>query len=235
MGVEAPGSVDLYWIPLGAGAHVVRINGLAFEWMSARVQRRRRCDLYHSALVVRVPDGHFVIEMAPIPDSHGDQRGVVAEGPVGIRSLGRFRIFRYENRCWRGGRIPDVKAAVGSPVRVSSDAAVARRILEVLPSVPTPVWGRDEFDTGEMWNSNSVVSWALVRSGADVSRVLPPLGGRAPGWNAGLSVAARACGDYRARGAKDPGRCSAQPGERAERRFRDHPMSPERIHGSENP
>jgi hypothetical protein len=192
-GVEAPGTVDLYWIPLGAGAHVVRINGLAFEWMSARVQRRRRCDLYHSALAVSVPEGRFVIEMAPIPDVRGDERGVVAEGPVGTWWAGHFRIFRYEIRCWRDGRIPDVSAAVASPVRVSSDAGVARRILDVLPCIPTPVWGRDELEAGEMWNSNSVVSWALVRSGADLTRTHPPRGGRAPGWNAGLAVAARAC------------------------------------------
>jgi hypothetical protein len=190
--VEAPGSVDLYWIPLGANAHVVRINGLVFEWVSARVQRRRRRELYHSALVISVPDGHFVVEMAPIPDARGDERGVVAEGPVGTRWAGRMRIFRYEIRCWRDGCIPDVRAAVASPVRVSSDAAVARRILEVLPSIPTPVWGRDELDAGEMWNSNSVVAWTLVRSGIDVSTVLPPSEGRAPGWNAGLVVAARA-------------------------------------------
>jgi hypothetical protein len=141
-------------------------------------------------LVVSLPDGRFVIEMAPIPDARGDERGVVAAGPVGARWAGRFRIFRYEIRRWREGRIPDVRAAVASPVRVSSDAAVARRVLDVLPSIPTPVWGRDELDAGEMWNSNSVVSWALVRSGVDVSTVLPPSGGRAPGWNAGLVVAA---------------------------------------------
>jgi hypothetical protein len=188
--VRESGTVDLYWIPLGAGAHIVRINGLLFEWLSALVQRRSRCDLYHSALVVNVPEGHFVVEMAPIPDADGQERGVVAEGPVGTRRAGRFRVFRYEIRRWRGGRIPDVSAAVGSPVRVSSDPVVARHVLAVLPSIPTPVWGRDELEAGEMWNSNSVVSWALVRGGVDVRGVRPPRGGRAPGWDAGLAVAA---------------------------------------------
>ena len=32
----------------------------------------------------------------------------------------------------------------------------------------TPPWGRDEFKVGEMWNSNSVISWLLERSGIGV-------------------------------------------------------------------
>ena len=187
---EPLGSVDLYWIPLGAGAHVVRVSGKLFEALSALVQRRTRCDLYHSALEVRVPEGRFVIEQAPIPDLHGEQRGVVAEGPVGMRWMGRFRRFRYEIRRWRDGRIPDANEAIASPVRLSDDLALARRVLELLPSIPTPVWGRDEIDAGEMWNSNSVVSWALTRSGADIANIHPPSRGRAPGWNAGRYVAA---------------------------------------------
>jgi hypothetical protein len=188
---EPSGSVDLYWIPLGAGAQVVRFSGKVFEALSALVQRRPRCDLYHSALEVRVPEGRFVIEQAPVPDLHGEQRGVVAEGPVGARWAGRVRLFRYEIRRWRDGRIPDADDAIASPVLVSDDLALARRILDLLPSIPTPVWGRDESDTGEMWNSNSVISWVLTRSGADLAAVRPPRGGRAPGWDAGLAIAAR--------------------------------------------
>ena len=107
------------------------------------------------------------------------------------RWAGRFRLFRYEIRRWRDGRIPDADDAIASPVRVSDDLALARRILDLLPSIPTPVWGRDESDAGEMWNSNSVISWVLARSGADLAAVRPPPGGRAPGWDAGLAIAAR--------------------------------------------
>jgi hypothetical protein len=53
------------------------------------------------------------------------------------------------------------------------------------------VWGRDELDAGEMWNSNSVISWLLRRGGIDTTVVGPPPRGRAPGWSAGLVVAAR--------------------------------------------
>ena len=113
---------------------------------------------------------------------------MVAEGPVGVRWAGRFRLFRYEIRRWQGGTIPDIAEAVASPVRISADLAVARHVLDVLPSIPTPVWGRDEFGTGEMWNSNSVVAWGLPV--AERTSTPPfPEGGRAPGWNAGLAVA----------------------------------------------
>jgi hypothetical protein len=107
-----------------------------------------------------------------------------------MRWLGRFRVFRYDSRCWRDGQIPDIDQAVGSPVRLTDDVEVAQGILDLLPSIPTPVWGRDEFETGEMWNSNSVVSWALARAGAHVETIHPPTNGRAPGWDAGLAIGA---------------------------------------------
>jgi hypothetical protein len=105
--------------------------------------------------------------------------------------LGRFRHFRYEIRRWRGGSIPDLSQAVSGPVRMATDAVHAQRILDLVPSVPTPVWGRDELHTGEMWNSNSVISWLLTLAGIEAGQLQPPAGGRAPGWNAGLVVARR--------------------------------------------
>src|SRR4029453_6685149 len=101
----APGAGDLYWIPLGAGALVVRLSGKAYEASTAFIGHRPRCALYHTALEVGVSDGQFVIESAPVGDSAGGDRGVVAEDPVGTRWPGRFRLFRYEIRRWRGGSI----------------------------------------------------------------------------------------------------------------------------------
>jgi len=184
-------AVDLYWLPLGAGGSFVRLNGRVYEALAARVQRRPSCDLYHSALQVQVPEGKFVIEQTPVPDLSGEQRGVVAEGAVGSRWAGRFRIFRYEIRLWRGGHIPDVAEAVESPRLLSSDEDCARRVLGNVAQVPTPVWGRDELATGEIWNSNSIIAWVIVRSGIDTEAIRPPAGGRAPGWHAGLVVAHR--------------------------------------------
>ena len=183
-------AIDLYWLPLGAGGHSVRLNGLVFEAIAARLQHRGRADLYHSALEVHVPEGRFVIEQAPAWGTSGE-RGVVAEGPVGMRAAGRFRLFRYEVRRWRDGVIPDVAEAVESPQRLSDDTDRARGLLELVPEMPTPVWGRDELRTGEMWNSNSFISWLLVRSGFDASTIRLPPSGRAPGWDAGVVVAQR--------------------------------------------
>ena len=135
-------------------------------------------------------------------DEHGDQRGVVGEGAVGTRRAGRLRIFRYEIRRWREGEIPDVAEAVESPRRLTDDRDRARRVLELAPLVPTPVWGRDELHTGEMWNSNSVISWLITRSGIDVDSIPAPQGGRAPGWRAGIVVARRQQHD---RGCAGPG------------------------------
>lgn len=183
--------VDLYWIPLGAGGHVVRLNGKVFERLVSLVERRRPCDLYHTALVARTPEGRFTIESTPAPDGDGAARGAVAGGPVGRRPLGGMRIFRYEVRCRRHGVIPDMGWAVESPQRLTEDAAAAQRLLGVLPLVPAPVWGRDELRAGEMRNSNSVVSWVLERSGIGAAAARMPAGARAPGWDAGLRVAAR--------------------------------------------
>jgi hypothetical protein len=192
--VEMPciGSVDLFWLPLGAGGHSVRLNGKVFEAVASRLAGRPACDLYHSALEVRFAGDRYVIEMTPVPRGDPATRGVVAQGPVGSRWTHRARIFRYEVRRWLDGTIPDVDEAVDSPRRLTDDASIAQRVLELVPSVPTPVWGRDELGAGEMWNSNSLISWLIVRSALDVHTIGPPAGGRAPGWDAGLAVAARA-------------------------------------------
>ncbi|MGZ8578747.1 MAG: hypothetical protein ACXWWX_04365 [Actinomycetota bacterium] len=183
--------MDLPWIPLGAGAYVVRLSGRTYEAVRARVDRRPARDLYHSALEIVVPGGRYTIEMTPVPDADGRRRGVVVEGAVGTTLAGRFRLFRYEVRRWPDGVIPDATEAVSSPVRVADDLDRASRILDLVPSVPALVWGRDESRAGEMWNSNSLTSWLLARGGVDTTRIRPPSGGRAPGWHAGLALAAR--------------------------------------------
>jgi hypothetical protein len=186
------GYVDLFWLPLGAGAvAVVRWSGRLYEAIAARTDRREVCDLYHSALQVQVGSDRYVIEMAPVWGNKQPDRGVVSEGAVGLPSLGRSRLFRYEVRCWLGGVIPDIGEAVFSPQRLSTDIVQARRVLDLVPAFPALTWGRDELDTGEMWNSNSLIAWLLARSGHRVDLVNPPVGGRAPGWLAGLVAATR--------------------------------------------
>jgi hypothetical protein len=184
-------AVTLYWIPLGSGGHVVRWNGKLYEAIRARIEHRSPLALYHSALSLVLGERSYAIEVTPIPDEFGVRRGVVGTGPVGSRWLGRLRIFRYEVRCWSEGEIPDSADPETQIVTVSDDSDVAQRVLESLPDVPTPVWGRDELSTGDMWNSNSVVSWALAVAGVDVEKLQLPAGGRAPGWDAGVEVAHR--------------------------------------------
>lgn len=183
--------VDLYWLPLGAGGHCVRLTGRLYEATVAGLARRRRRDLYHSGLVVQVPEGRFVLESAPIRTSDGADRGVVGGGAVGASALGRFRIFRYELRCWRNGFIPDIAEAVNSPRRLTTDVKRSREVIRMARQAPTPVWGRDELGAGEMWNSNSFTAWLIATSGLDAAAIQPPKGGRAPGWNAGLTIAHR--------------------------------------------
>ena len=109
-------AIDLYWLPLGAGGHSVRLNGLRLRGdrrapPASRPRRplplRARGRCARGAIRDRAGAGWGTT----------GERGVVAEGPVGIRWAGRFRIFRYEVRRWRDGVIPDVAEAVASPQR----------------------------------------------------------------------------------------------------------------------
>ena len=187
----ARAAVDLYWLPLGAGGHVVRLNGKVYERLCSLVERRAALDLYHSALVVRLPEGDYSIESTPVPDDDGHRRGVVAGGPVGSRWAGRLRLFRYEVRCWRGGVIPDLAHAVESPARLSEDPVQARRILQAAPRVPAPCVGprrpEDRRDVELQLDHLVAARERRLRRAGD----RPPARGRAPGWDAGLVVARR--------------------------------------------
>jgi hypothetical protein len=161
-----------------------------FETLIAGHQHRPRCDLYHSALIVHSKSVRYTIEMAPEWTGSGD-RGVVCRGPVGLRALRRSRWFRYEIRRWQDGTIPDLAEENGTPVDVATDGQRVRRLLDLVPTFPTATWGRDEQRAGEMWNSNSLISWLLISSGHDITTIRFPVHGRAPGWDAGVVVARR--------------------------------------------
>ena len=186
-----PAALDLYWLPLGAGDHVVKYAGRIYESLVAARDRRERCDLYHAALEVHLDGSRYVVESAPAWDRAAPERGVVAQGPVLLALLGRSKWFRYEVRRWQGGVIPDVAAAVDGPRRIATDPDRAGRILALAPHFPTHTWGRDELHAGDMWNSNSLIAWLLAGSGHDLRAIRPPDRGRAPGWAAGLLAAGR--------------------------------------------
>jgi len=173
--VEDRASVDLYWLPLGAGqsSWCVQGGGRLYEAFTAARHHRAGQRLFHSALIVRL-DGHaHAIEMAPVWAVGGHGGGVVSVGPVGSPSWGRSRLFRYEVRCWRDGVIPDAATAVDSPRRVSTSSAQASDLLQRVESFPTATSGRDEQQAGEMWNSNSLTAWLLALSGHDIESTAP--------------------------------------------------------------
>lgn len=185
------GRVDLHWIPLGAGTDLplVRWSGRAYEALVARRERRQRLDLYHAALQIWLDDRLFTLEMAPAwGRTHGGP-GIVDTGPVGLRLLGRSRFFRYEIRRWPDGVIPDLAYAVSEPQRVCDAAGTAQGVFDAVADVPLLTWGRDDLGTGDMWNSNSLVSWSLARGGVAMDAVTVPVRGRAPGWSAGIHAA----------------------------------------------
>ena len=168
-------SVDLYWLPLGAGdAHPsVRRSGRAFEALVAHHDHRPPLDLYHSALEVQVDGSRFVIEMAPVWGNLAPTSAVVCEGAVGLKWLGASKFFRYEVHRWLDGVIPDRSESVDSPRRLSTDRDRALDLLSLVREFPADTWGRDEQRTGEMWNSNSLTAWLLASSGHDSARRAP--------------------------------------------------------------
>jgi hypothetical protein len=135
-------------------------------------------------LPLGIRDSHLLSHFAPQIDRLKPNAGAVElelVAPGGFpasRLAGRFRIFRYEVRRWRDGVIPDVAEAVASPQQLSDDPGQAQRLLDLVPRVPTPVWGRDELEAGEMWNSNPLISWLIVRSGLNTEMIRPPVRGR---------------------------------------------------------
>lgn len=194
-------SVVLWWIPVGADGHVVRHTSRWWELAQAALARRPPLPLFHAALEIFADGGRYVVEMTPAWGGPREaDRGVVRTGPVGLRCLGRSRLFRYEIRCWRDGVIPDRHWAVGGPIAVTRDRSTADRLLRRVGQVPALTWGREALSTGDMWNSNSLVSWLLADADVDAEKLGPPVGGRAPGWAAGLAVARRSAP------ARNPGR-----------------------------
>lgn len=184
--------IVLWWLPVGAGAPT-RISQVTSGWwerLEAKRDQRAPQQLFHTALEVFTGTERFVIEVAPEwSDPHIRERGVIARGPVGIQWLGRSKLFRYEVRCWPNGELSDRSWAVGGPVTVSRSDDNVRALLQHIERAPVLTWGRTVHPTGDMWNSNSLVSWLLEMSGIDASKLHPPANGRAPGWDAGVALA----------------------------------------------
>jgi hypothetical protein len=184
--------VDVYWIPVGAGTS--RLQRASLRWweaFEAARARRARGVLYHSALKLGI-DGEGVSTLELTPAFVASPVPALMTGPVGARPAGRFKLFRYELRLVPGAVLPDEAWAVGEPVRLSDERAMVERVVELAGLVPAYTWGRRVKGTAEMWTSDSVVSWLLVKAGLEPMDARAPADGRAPGWDAGLAVARRA-------------------------------------------
>ena len=175
----------------------MRGSGRVYEALAATRRHRERLDLYHSALIVQSGRAHaYAIEMAPVWAVRDLDRGVISEGPVGSRSWGRYRLFRYEIRCWRDGTIPDAAAAVDSPDASAptrpgpAECSSSCRPSPSLPGAATSSHRRDV----ELQLADRLAA-RPKRPRHRAARFQPPVGGRAPGWSAGLVVAARAEAD----------------------------------------
>jgi hypothetical protein len=185
--VRWDGDVDavarVRWATVGAGGHVARRTSAWWERLLAAREGRAPQPLVHAVLEVVVDGVETDVDMGPTWGRTRGTRRVVLRGPVGSRWLGWCALFRYELRVVDGGNRPPGVLEVGDELRVPAD------VLALLSDVPACTWGRDEAGAGEMWTSNSVVSWLLERAG--VPGVEPPRGYRAPGWAAGARVARR--------------------------------------------
>ena len=162
------------------------LNGKAYEALSAAFERRRLTSTMPD-FEVRLGDGSFVIEVAPSPDAAcrpGRRRRrpcwqPLRRCPTALPLRGPLLVGRSD---------PDVDEAVASPCAC---LMIQRPLIACSSSYPPSrhsVWGRDELQTGDMWNSNSVISWLIARAHLLVDVALPPHG-RAPGWAAGIRVA----------------------------------------------
>lgn len=184
-------TVVLWWIPVGAGSAISPHTSRAWERIDAALHRRPAQQLLHAGLEITAASGEVtVIEMAPAWQMpRHTPRGVVAQGPVGASGLGRWRAFRYEVRCWRGGSIPDTQWAVSSVPVTCPDPAGLERLTHEVAQVPRHVWGRHMHGVADMWNSNSLIAWLLTTCGVDATDLGPPVGSRAPGWDVGIVCA----------------------------------------------
>lgn len=172
----------VWWSAVGDGAPVARHASAWWERAVAAREHRAPETLVHAMLEVVVDGDAWVVEMAPTwGRGAAAPRRVVVVGPVGSALLAWCPVFRYEVRVAPGVADRGAAVAVGDELRTTGD------LLGGLAHVPLRTWGRDEARDGDMWTSNSVVAWLLVRAGLEPPG--PPPGYRAPGWAAGVAAA----------------------------------------------
>lgn len=180
-------TADLYWIPVGAGTHFQKASLVLYESAAALLSRRPRQRLVHGGLACAVDGAPFTLELMPAPPGPNHRHEVT--GPVGVALAGRLRLFRYEVCLLPNAALPDQSWAVEPPVRLTSEPAAVRAIIQASREVPAYTWGRRRPGHPEMWTSDSALAWILHRAGLQPEQLKIPSGCRAPGWFAGLTEA----------------------------------------------
>ena len=184
-------AVELYWIPLGAGGHSVRLNGRVFEAIAAAAS-------IGDAATSITPRSSSSSTAIATRSSSRRRRTLTRRAaawsppaPSAAATPAGCACFATRSAAGAAGRFRISTRRSAGPRRLSSDPRDARRLLDLVRTVPTPVWGRDELKTGEMWNSNSMTAWLIAATGLSTDLLRPPPRGRAPGWDAGIEVARR--------------------------------------------
>ena len=67
---------------------------------------------------------------------------------------------------------------MASPVRVSTDVEQARRAIELVRRVPTPVWGRTSWRPGICGTRTLLFPGSSRERGVETAALRPPAGGR---------------------------------------------------------
>lgn len=177
-------SLELLWIPVGAGTRFQRASLVLYEAVAAAISRRPRVALVHAGIKLGLDGKLYTFELMPAPP--GPNHTGEVTGPVGVRGADRLRLFRYRACLFESEALPDEAWAIGEPLRLSDDPEVVRRVIELRRAIPAYTWGRRRRGHSEMWTSDSAVSWLLGRAGVDVSSIEVPKGTRAPGWRSGI-------------------------------------------------
>lgn len=103
-GISRLTGVNLYWIPLGAGDHIVRVSGKLYEAFKGISERRPRAALYHSASEITLPGDRFHHRVGAYLGSPRTRTGCRSGRPVGGRAPG-----------WNAGLIVAARQAGQSP------------------------------------------------------------------------------------------------------------------------
>ena len=180
-------TVELFWLPVGAGTHFQRASLVAYDWCLSHIARRPRAAFVHAALKVKLEGRTFTLELMPVP-AHQNVAPLLT-GPVGISIAGRLRLFRYQLVCRETDSLPDEGWAINSPVLLSTDAAFGKRLMALAPLVPANVWVAGRPAPRRCGHLIRPSRWLLHRTGLDAAALQRPPGTQAPGWAAGIQVA----------------------------------------------